>query len=109
MERVDKYKKYFMAQANGKLPNQMGGMFGTLLTLDKALDWVNKFCDIASYSSQVVSPVQQVANQVKSKLQREESIKEQDTQQTNHKHKRYRRSNSEKIQPHKLVKRFKKT
>ena len=58
MDRVEKYKKYFMAQANGKLPTRVG--FGTLLTLDKALDRVNKVCDVASYSSQAVSPVQQV-------------------------------------------------
>ena len=108
MDRVEKYKKYFMAQANGKLPNQIGGMFGTLLTLDKALDWVNKFCDVASYSSQVVSPVQQVANQVKSELEHGKSINEEDAKKPSHKGKRRRSSKSKKVQAHQLVKRFKK-
>lgn len=108
MERVEKYKKYFMAQANGKLPNQIGGNFGTLLTLDKAMDWVNKFCNVASHAAQVVSPVQQVTEQVKSELMHETSIKKPDTQETRHKGKRRRSNKSNASQAHKLVKRFKK-
>jgi hypothetical protein len=100
MDRAEKYKKYFLAQASGKLPIQTGGMFGTLLTLDKALDWVNKFCN-------VVSPVQQVTERVKNELQNE-SLNEQDKHEESHKPKKISRKRSKKLHAHKLVKRFKK-
>ena len=57
MDRVTKYTQYFTAQADGKIPLQRGGMFGGLLTLDNALNWVNKFCDIATDTVQVISPI----------------------------------------------------
>ena len=68
MDRVAKYTKYFTAQAAGKIPSQRGGMFAGLLTLDNALNWVNKFCDIAADAVQVASPIKQVADRVKSEL-----------------------------------------
>lgn len=85
MNRTEKYTSYFMAQAHNKLPNQRGGKLGTVLTLNKALDWVNKFCDIASTTAKIVSPVQQVADQVKREIERESEIKHSDKANTTHK------------------------
>lgn len=89
MNRTEKYTRYFIAQADGELPKQRGGMLGTVLTLNKAMDWVNKFCDIAA--TRVISPVEQVNERVKSQIEQESEIKEAAKTTTPHKQKRRQR------------------
>ena len=110
MDRVAKYTQYFTAQADGKIPRQRGGMLGGVLTLDNALNWVNKFCDIATDTVQVISPIKQVADRVKSELLNgvDNTIKQPQVPKKPHKLKRSRKKQSDKTQAHKLVKRFKK-
>jgi hypothetical protein len=102
MDRVEKYKAYFTAQAAGKFPRQRGG-----ISLNKVLEWTKKACDLASVASKIVSPVQQVTDQVKSSLRREQlnttgsGLKNQNVRKRCSK-------NTYKGRAHKLVKRSRK-
>jgi hypothetical protein len=104
MNNTEKYKKYFMAQAMGKLPIQRGG---SLLTLNKALNWVTKFCDVASQATKVVSPIEMVADRIKNEVLQKD-IKEHKDESTPHSPKSHRRKRLHKEQSHKLIKRNKK-
>lgn len=116
MDRIEKFKKYFTAQAKNMLPHQRGGRFGPLLSVDNALKWVNKFCNLAEEAIKIVSPVQQVADRVKSEVQRSghDHINNSLPPQKLHKPARRRKrkrsdtEGSRKTQSHKLVKRSKK-
>jgi hypothetical protein len=99
MNRVDKYKAYFKAQASGKLPKQRGG-----ISLNKVLHWTKKACDLAAAASKIVSPVQQVTVQVKSSLRREQ-LNTTGSGLKNQNVKKRHRTNTYKGRTHKLVKR----
>jgi hypothetical protein len=104
MNNIEKYTKYFMAQAMGKLPNQRGG---SLLTLNKALDWVTKFCDVASQATKVVSPIEMVADRIKNEVFQKD-IKEHKGKSITHIPKSSKRKRSHKKHSHRLIKRIKK-
>lgn len=104
MNRVDKYQAYFTAQANGKIPRQRGGGG---LSLNKVLEWTKKVCDIASSASRIVSPVQQVAEQVESSL-KQDPINTKGSGSNKQTVKKRCRKNTYQVSPHKLVKRYRK-
>jgi hypothetical protein len=115
MDRIEKFKKYFTAQAKNMLPHQRGGRFGPL-SVDNALKWVNKFCNLAEETIKIVSPVQQVADRVKNEVKCSERPRINKLLSSQKPHKSFRRrkrkrsetEGSGKTQPHKLVKRSKK-
>ena len=103
MSNIDKYTRYFMAQATGKLPNQRGG---SLLTVNKALDWVTKFCDVASHAAKIVSPLEMIADRVKNEALHDTPRIKEDAELTQ----AHKRANRKRKKPHShlLIKRFKK-